>query len=813
MAAKEKKRTKTAAKAQPKKQRIEIPKTVQKSIPYVRVYDDANTNGGIIEIGNGRFTKSYYLDDTSFSDVGEERQEEILKSYERILNGFNHLNSYEITINNRNIDQEEFTKSVLMEYKKDGLDNLRAEHNAVIVDKMQEGKNNIRSEKYLTVAVEADNVVDSLELFKAFEKNAGVKFKHINGTGLKPISLSDRLKILHDIYNLGDEDAFKEYDPRAIHKQGITTKDAIGPSIMDFRKNNQMIIGKNYARALFLKTIPANISGNLVETLASISANLVLSVHYDAMSQEKAVGFASNQVTSVGGEVIKQQTSLSRSGASASMISPKLATAQQDAEEMLDDLTNRNQKLFKVTLVVVIFADSEKELDLYTEQIKTKAKEQVCSLDILGAQQQELGLDSALPLANNKLKVYSVMTSETASAIQPFSTVEFQTKGGFYYGLNSMSHNLIIYNRSISNNQNGFILGSPGAGKSFAAKLEMYQAYLNTDKSQIFVLDPEQEYVVLAKKLKGQIFSIEPGGQNHVNPLDLDITKDNDGDPFAQKVDYVISIIERMLGGKGELSGYAKSIIDSALTELYRPYIADLEKRGITIDTETCPTLADLYKILAQRKEAESRNLAASIKMYCEGTLDLFAYHTNIDINAKMVVYDTSHIGSNLQELGMMICLNDIWNRMIKNKKENIRTWFYIDEAHLFLRMPSSAAYISMVWKRARKWMGTPTFITQNVEDMLRTPEGNTILQTSDFALMLTQAPLDRQALSELFHISPEQQEFFTNVGSGEGLIYTSKAIVPFENHFPEDTKIYKILSTKPTDAEAISESEKTDND
>lgn len=332
----------------------------------------------------------------------------------------------------------------------------------------------------------------------------------------------------------------------------------------------------------------------------------------------------------------------------------------------------------------------------------------------------------------------------------------------------------------------------------------MYQTYLNTDNTQIFVLDPEQEYTVLANRLGGQVFSIEPGGTTHLNPLDLDITKDSDGDPLAQKVDYIICIIERMLGGKSELSGYAKSFIDATLQDLYRPYIADLESRGVTIDTDTCPTLKDLYDMLSKRKEPEARNLAASIRTYCDGTLDLFAHHTNIDVNAKMVTYDTSHIGTNLKELGMQICLNDIWNRMIANKKKKIRTYFYIDEAHLFLRMPSSAEYIAMVWKRARKWMGTPTFITQNVEDMLRSAEGNTILSTSDFAVMLSQSPLDRAALSELFHISPEQQEFFTHTGCGEGLIYTAKAIVPFENHFPENTELYKILSTKPADAEAL---------
>ena len=787
----------------------QIPKDVLSTIPFTRVYDDTNTNGGIIEISNGTFSKSYYLDDTSFDDIGELEQDDILKSFEKILNTFNHLHSYEITINNRNIDKAKFNETILMPYKKDTLDDLRAEHNEIIMDKMQDGKNNLRAEKYVTVSVEAENINEALDLFASIEKEINVKFKHINSVGLRPISLKDRMKILHNIYNLENEDAFnEEFNPRSLKKQGLSVKDAIAPISFEFggknvKNGSYFKMGEIYGRSMILKSIPANINGNLLETLSSISTNLLLSVHYEAQEQEKAVAFASSQVTSVGGDVIKQQTSLSRSGASPDMISPKLRTAQLDAQEMLDDLTNRNQKLFKVIVVATVFATNEKDLELYTSQIMTKAKEQVCSMRVLSTTQEQ-GFNTSLPLAKNYLKAYLVMTSETASAVQPFSAVELQSKGGFYYGLNTLSRNLIIYNRAIGVNQNGFILGSPGTGKSFTAKMEMYQTYLNTDHSQIFVLDPEQEYVVLANRLGGQIISIEPGGKNHLNPLDLDITKDKDGDPLAQKVDYVICIIERMLGGKSELSGFAKSIIDSTLQELYRPYIEDLERRGITIDTGSCPTLKDLYDTLCSRKEPEARNLAASIKTYCDGTLDLFAYHTNIDVNAKMVVYDTSHIGTNLKELGMQIALNDIWNRMISNKKSKIRTYFYIDEAHLFLRMPSSAEYIAMVWKRARKWMGTPTFITQNVEDMLRSAEGNTILSTSDFAVMLSQSPLDREALSDLFHISPEQQEYFTHVGSGEGLIYTAKAIVPFENHFPENTELYKILSTKPSDAEGI---------
>ena len=389
--------------------------------------------------------------------------------------------------------------------------------------------------------------------------------------------------------------------------------------------------------------------------------------------------------------------------------------------------------------------------------------------------------------------------------MQPFSSQELQYKNGFYYGLNQSSKNLIMYNRSAGTNQNGVILGPPGTGKSFAAKMEMYQAFLNTD-SQIFVIDPEREYVKIAQEFGGTVFPIEPGGDVYINPLDLDITKSDEGDPFAQKVDFVIAMIESMLGGRNQLSGVLTGIIDSVLQELYSPYFKHLREKHLTIDTEQCPTLEDFYNLLRSKKEPEAKNLAASIKMYCVGTLNLFAHRTNINTRDRFIVYDTKHIGTNLQELGLQICLNDIWNRMITNKKRNIRTMFYIDEFYLLLRQPSAAAYLQMIWKRARKWMGTPTGITQNIADLLASNEGNTILQTSDFALILSQAPIDRAELSNLYNINEEMQEYITNANPGEGLIKTSRTIVPFENHVPVDSAIYKLLSTKAEDAEDTTE-------
>lgn len=789
--------------------------SVQDTIPYVRVYDDRNTNGGIIETKNGVFTKSYILQDANFSDAGEDRQEELLKQFEKMLSSFSPDVKYQVNMFSRTIDQEEFNKKVLMEYRNDGNDTFRAQHNALVLEKMQEGKNNIRNEKYLTIAVNAKDVKSAMERFASIEKDLTLKLKKINGKGLEGciLSLKERMSILHDIYNNGEEGVFDDqFDLDAIASQGITTKDVICPMVMDFSAPDYIKVDDKYIRVFVLKTIPSSLSANLLESMSSVGTNSLISVHYDIQPQDKAASFASAQVTNVSGEVIKAQKALSKAGASPDLISNKLATASYDARQLLDELTNGNQQLFHITVTIAIYADTKDDLELYSEQVKTKAREHLCGVEIM-RMQQEQAFNTTLPLAYNAVYAKRVMTTNAASAIQPFSTQELQIRGGFYYGLNQLSKNIIVYNRGAGHNQNGVILGSPGAGKSFAAKTEMYQAYLNTKKSQIFIIDPEREYVGLGKVLNATVFAIEPGGTAHINPFDLDISKskEDDVDPFSSKVDFIIAIVETMLGGHAELNGYLKSIIDNTLQQLYAPYLKYLHDHNITISYEMCPTLKDFYNALRARQEPESRNLAQSIQMYCTGTMSLFAHTTNIDTTNRMIIYDTKNIGANLQELGMQICLNDIWVRMQSNAhhidagtglEDPIRTYFYIDEFYLMLRQESSAKYLEMVWKRARKWSGTPTGITQNVSDLLNSPQGNTILKTSDFAMILTQSFEDRLALAQIYQLSDEQQEYITNANSGTGIIWTTTATIPFENIVPSNSDIYKLLSTKAQDDE-----------
>lgn len=799
------------------KNALKARKTVQQTIPYVRVYEDDNTSGGIIETTEGTYTKSYFISDANYSSAGEEHQDQQLQTYEKILASFSDVNRFEITINNRNVDKNSFNQSIMMKKADDGYDDLRQENNEILMSAIHAGKNNMKPEIYLTVSVPANNVKDANGKFASIEKDLHLKFTKINGDGIKAISIAERLEILHDIYNIGREGDFlrkkvingKEevaFSLKEICRHGLTTKDAVGPSSFEFG-GDHMKIGSTYARSLYLKNIPGSLSSTLLEDLSSLPANMLTSVHYEAMSKDKAAAFAAAQVTTIGGDVVKAQRKLSEAGVmDPSLISPKLQTAKEDASEMLDDITNHNMSLLKVSLIVTIFANNLDDLNLYTEQLKTKARENICTIDTLTFQQEQ-GFNASLPLAYNVLKVQKVMTSYTASALQPFASKELLQPGGFFCGTNAQTHNLIIINRLARFNQSSLILGVPGGGKSFIAKNEMQQIFLTQPRSQIFVLDPENEYTTMCKLLGGTIITISSGAENinYVNPLDLDITPDDEHEraPVKEKLDYILGLITRMLGQNAFLSGADKNVIDQVVTEMYAPYLEYLHEHNKYYDAEQCPTLADLWAMLKSRKEINAREIASQIQIYCTGSLNTFSHKTNINTeHSRMIVYDIHNIGENLKELGMYICLTDMWNRMIANRSREFRTWAYIDEFYLILQEPASAKYLQMIWKRARKWWGCPTGLTQNVEDLLATTEGTTIIETSEIITMLKQAPLNRIKLAEILSISEEQQEYINNVQPGEGLIWAGGTLVPFRNPFPRNTKLYTIMNTKPADAE-----------
>lgn len=784
-----------------------VPKTAQKTIPYIAAYDN-----GLFDLGGGFFSKSYKIDDANFKIASQDDQDNLFIKYGDMLNMFGHEVKAEITVFNRSIVKEEFEKEVLMEYRHDGLDEYRQEANEILLDKMAEGKNNITKEIYLTVTIEADDYDAAVLTFSRLDAEVSSAIKQINGVETFPLKLADRLSVLYDIYNPGSNfplcqqreikgKTVNSFDIDTLKQQGLTTKDAIAPSAIRFN-NDHFIFNEAYGQTLYLQLLPSFLSTDFMVELNELSCNMITSVHFDSLRQDKAMNLVKRQIVNINSNVIDAQKKASKAGYSADLISPELMKAKNEADKTLGDMMSRNQRMFYVTLVITHFADSLENLKLQFEQIQTIGQKFMVRLSKL-SMQQEIGFNASLPLGVNRLETKRLLTTETASLFIPFSAQELSQNGGIYYGLNAVSRNLILYDRTQALNANGIILGTPGSGKSFTCKREMISVLLNTD-ADVYVIDPEREYAPLAELFDGEIIRIAAGSKVYLNPMDMDLNYANEDDPVTLKADFICSLCETVLGGKYGLSQSQNSIIDRCVRQLYEPYITYMSqhKEKGSCDTSKMPTLRMLYELLLKQPEPEAKNIALSLERYTTGSLDTFAHRTNVNTKKRFVIYDIKDIGAGMKEMGLQICLNDIWNKTISNKqKYNKRTWFYIDEFYLLTQTDSSAKFLQEIFKRTRKWGGVPTGITQNVEDMLVSKEARSIIANCSFVLMLNQAPTDKQELAKMFNISPAQLSYITNADTGQGLIYTGKSIVPFIDKYPTNTKTYAAMSTKMDDA------------
>ena len=448
--------------------------------------------------------------------------------------------------------------------------------------------------------------------------------------------------------------------------------------------------------------------------------------------------------------------------------------------------------MFLVTFLVLNTADSKQQLDNNVFQASSIAQKYNCALTRLDFRQEE-GLMSSLPLGLNQVEIKRGLTTSGTAIFIPFTTQElFQTgKEALYCGLNALSSNLILVDRKQLKNPNGLILGTPGSGKSFAAKREIFNVFLVTN-DDIIICDPESEYGALVERLghEGQVIHLSPNSADYLNPLDINMYYSDDESPLSLKSDFILSLCELIVDGKNGLQPVEKTVIDRCVRTIYRSYINDPKP-------ENMPILEDLYDELRRQEEKEAQYIATALEIYVHGSLNVFNHRTNINIQSRVVSFDIKELGKQLKKIGMLIVQDAVWNRVTINREAKKSTRYYIDEMHLLLKEEQTAAYTVEIWKRFRKWGGIPTGITQNVKDLLASREVENIFENSDYIYMLNQASGDRQILAKQLNISPHQLSYVTHSGEGEGLLFYGDVILPFVDRFPKDTELYRIMTTR----------------
>lgn len=692
---------------------LKIPKTVQDTIPYKYIYKN-----GIIEVSTGVFSKSYILSDTNFRISSNQGQKKIYDDYSTMLSTFGETVKVEVSIYNKNLDIIEFQKKVLLEMGMDDLNEYRDEYNQMLIDKMSGTNNNLTKLKILTLTIEEESIQEAVVTFNRLDIDTLKMISNLTGEKSKAMTAMERLCMLYDIYNPNARQKFLQkvmidgeeknsISLKQIHEMGLSTKDVVGPSSFEIKPDKLILGGHTHTRTYFVSTIPTWLRGDMFTDLASLPCTMLASVHYRTLQQDIANKIIKVSRMNINSNVAEAEKRAVQGGYGIDLISQSLQDAKTDVKNLTNDITKRNQKIVMTTLVVTLFASSENELKSLHKQLTRIANKHQILLEVLSLQ-QEYGFATALPLGVKKVAVERLLTSESAAMIIPFAVKELSQENGVYFGLNPLSNGLIMYNRLSGMNYNGLILGMPGSGKSFMSKKAIINTILSTD-DEVYVLDPEREYLKIAMEMGGEVVRIANGSNIYLNPLDMDIEYADEGDPVKMKCDYLATIIDIAIGGRYGLSPIERSLIDRVGQEIYEPYIDYLKRTGKNIDTAKAPTLEDFYNRMLEQGIPEAQNIALALERFVKGSQDIFAHRTNVNNHSRFIVYDIKDIGSGLKEMGMQICINEIWNKMIANRKKGKRTWLWIDELHLFLNKQTTADFIQEIWKRARKWNGIPT--------------------------------------------------------------------------------------------------------
>ena len=765
-----------------------VPHSVQKSIPIKRIYQD-----GVFQV-SGKFSKTWRFFDVNYTVASPEKQRELFMTYCSFLNSLPIGATAKITLFNRQLNQKDFGRTLLMPMQGDRRDLYRNEYNALVLGKAAES-NNLIQEKYITVSAEKKSVEEARAFFSRVGTDLTTGLSRMSSS-VREITVNDRLRLLHDFYRPGEEQLFR-FNLEDTIRKGHDFRDSIAPDCISFQKNHYEL-GNHVGRTLFLREYASFISDEMITELMDYPRNMMLSIDIIPVAMDEAVSISRKQIMAVDSDITRCRQRQNQNGNYDANIPYELELARSETKEFMDDLMSRDQRMMLALVTLTHLADNLEQLDQDTEALQAIGRARGCQFNILRYQQED-ALNTVLPLGLKRIDATRTLTTECTAVLMPFKSQEIQDAGGIYYGVNAVSHNLIICNRGNLLNGNGFITGVSGSGKSMAAKQEVSALALSTDHD-IIIVDPEREYGELVKALGGEVITISASDPNgcHINALDLSEGYGDGREPLVMKSEFIMSLYEQLMGSD-KIEPQEKSIIDRSVGNIYREYIKNFQGQP--------PTLKDLYDDLMKQVNPEAHRIALALELFTVGSLNVFSHQTNINTKSRILCFDIQDLGENLKSVGLLVMLDAIYNRVIQNRKAGKYTHVYIDEIYLFFANGSggghsitnySSEFLYKCWKRFRKYGATLTGITQNVEECLLSNTARMMFANSEFLLMLNQATTDREQLARLLGASDTQMSYVDNAPAGHGLIKVGGAIVPFANELPKNTELYRLMSTKP---------------
>ncbi len=771
---------------EPDKVRIANPQCTQDVIEIRRM-----AKNGIFQVGEERWSKSYRLLDVNYTTKTYDEQLGFFYDWCKTLNSFDV--SVKITVFNGNRNMEEIRDKILYREKKDGYNWLREAYNDIIESRIVEGRQGIRQEKFLTITVNRKDYEAARAYLTSLESSYINNFAALSAV-LIPLDANERFRVLYGFLHMGHETACgfdMEREVMEVHSM----RDELACSFMDFDSEidcfrmDEKVCAMQY---LDPASYPTSLSDTFFKELTELPIHSIYSVDYEPIPQDVALKTLEDKLMGIENAISKQQDKRNKNGAFSSDISYKVRREKKELERMLDELRENDQKMFWTGVTIGIVADDLAELEARLTAVNQVVEKASLSM-IPYYMRQRQALATALPVGGRYVDRMRAMFTSAAASFVPFNVVEMQMmEQPFYYGINQVSKEPIWANRKKLLNGNGFVFAVPGGGKSFTGcKMEAGSVFLNTNDDIIFV-DPTLEYFDVAEAYGGAVINLAAYTENYLNPLEVDLEQldaDDTSGEVRKKCSFMLGICEQAMDG-GILPEY-KSIIDRSVRKMYERIARQPPEARMQ------PLMTDFMEVLSEQKEPEARKIRLVLEIFAEGSLNIFNHQSNIDIENRVLVYGLRDLDGDLSGMAMLIMLENIRQRILKNAKNGRATWLYVDEFHVLLGKPFSRDYLIALWKEVRKLGGLCTGITQNVVDVLKDPMTSTLVSNSEYTVLLRQAAPDAAVLGKaLENISEAQIKYTINAKPGTGLIRFGDVIIPFENIVPKNNPVYDVYNT-----------------
>lgn len=761
---------------------------------YGAVGFDLMYENGIAQVEEGLFSQTLAFDDISYQSAREETQQAIFSGWCQLFDYFGAESCVQLAVVNRPIPADLIGRKCFFDTGDPATAAYAEEYNRILNDKMREGVSNLTRERYLTFSVGAASIEEAIPRLARMRTDAEQTLAKMRSAS-RPLSGEERLDVIHGLLRPGKPNLFSWEAVGATG--GLTSKDLICPASLDFKPEGSGTCFKTedaWGQVLSINRFGSELSDRCLADIIDLPIPLAISIHVQAMDKSKAVAFVKKRIAWMDKEIIDEQMSAVKKGYDFQILPSELKYSKEEAEDLLDHLQNRNQRLYVYTGLVYTYAPTREQLDDQVMQIVSTARRNSIEADALDYRQRE-GLNSVLPLGHNHVEVSRMMTTAQVAIQMPFATQELAQTGGGYYGQNKQSSNLVLCNRKRLASPMGFVAGKPGSGKSFSVKREIENTILAYPDDEIIILDPAGEYSPVVVANGGESIRFAPDSDTHLNPFDLaDVAHQSPSAQMAFKIDAFLALSSAtMAEGAEGLPEADKSIISRCVEAAYRE----------AAETGRDPLLGDFHRILKEQPEPEARDIALRYERYVEGALSFFNHPSNVTFERRITNIDFKDLSENMRAFGIIAVLESVRNRMYYNYERGITTWLYIDEVQSLFGHPAIISYFSKYWAEGRKFNLIATGITQNSVYMLDHEEARNMVLNSDFVLLHKQSPLDRRAWAELLDMSAQEASYIDeSVRAGEGLLIAGGARVPLKDDFPKG-KLYELFNTKPEEIAA----------